>query len=182
MTESSIYKIPSPVDGDDPDGPVQVKAAADKIDAIKWLSRSLRPTTGVLTLLEDQTLTTSYVDAEAGAVDLIAKITPSVDSLLKIDAALIFQIAHEDSSFAEVFATIKVNAEADDANPVFARHYGGSGFIGTELHKIPVPGFWMPELKAGGERTVKIRVKKSSGAHVCKLLAGSRFAYTLYAV
>ena len=175
--KSAIYEFPSPEDSESPNGPAQIKALADKLDANQWKSRSLKPTTGVKQASGSAVLvlTTSYQDVAGTTLE----ITPDMNSTLRIWAVFGFQ-AQIVSGLEENYAYGIVNLDTVDQVTQFAQlgiaSQGitlGQGALATAL-----------SLSASVKHTIKLRARKSGGGGVAVLglqPLATHFVYDLVA-
>lgn len=178
--ESATYKIPSPEDGDVPNGPAQFKAQADKVDAIKWLSQNLKPTTGVVVPSEQLITTTSYQDLPGA----ILEITPVVASIILITATFDCILSYSESlgGFEQrILGTIKVDAAAEETNTAFFEANQSAALTGNRSHRATVSQVYRIALTAA-KHTIKMRAKQTVGTVTASVQEeGSRFIYQLVA-
>jgi hypothetical protein len=109
MPETPVNKLPFPEDEDAPDGPVQVGALADALDVLKWGSRNLKPTLGVIAATGDLTLENAYADVPGAVLE----ITPAVASLLAVVATFDLDL---NAGPSQGYGTISLDAA--DQTPV----------------------------------------------------------------
>lgn len=171
MPSTAVNALPFPEDKDAPDGPVQIKALADALDVLKWGSRNLKPTSGVLQATGNQALTNSFVNVTSAE----ATLTPAVASIL------------------EVYAVFAVGANAGEAQTA---GWGEGTLRLDSVDQTPVArGKWLNDLGAqavsgatcmqfyrlaltAAEHTLKMRVKGVNGFLIS---ADTRALYTLFA-
>jgi hypothetical protein len=165
--ESAVYKIPSPEDKDAPNGPAEFKAQADAIDAIKWLSRSLKPTIGVVQASEGFELPEAYKDVPGTTLEL----TPAVASTLLVVANWHFQTAAAGTILS---GTMSLNGV--DQTPTGLLTVGGSNAVYQT-----VPQVYALALPAE-KNTIKMRAKSSTKSVVYSLVAANtRYLYAMFA-
>lgn len=159
--ETSVNKIPFPLDADAPDGPTQIKALADLLDTLKWGSRNLKPVAGVKAAGGNLALTTSYQDVPETTLE----ITPAVASILKVIAIFNFQSI---VSTEEALGTVRVDA-VDQSQPALAE---GSGTF-AQVYAIPL---------TAAAHTIKLRAKVGAEGHTGECNGfGTQFLYELIA-
>jgi hypothetical protein len=100
---TAVNALPYPEDTDAPNGPAQIKALAEALDALKWGSRNLKPTLGVIAASGDLTLASGYEDVPGASVELPA---PAVASLLVVIATFNIDLA---SGPSEGYGTIRLD-------------------------------------------------------------------------
>lgn len=171
MGESTIYDLPYPEDADIPNGPAQIKALADKLDAMEWLSRSLAPTAGVKTMTgADLALSSSYQDAAGTTLE----ITPDTASALLVVS--FFRLFAEDlGQSLEAKGTINLNGSDQTREAIL----GGTGLTNDvktvgQVYALPLP--------SGEKHTIKARAKRAAGTDSGLLeTAGTAYLYALFA-
>jgi len=171
--ETSTYKFPSPEDSEAPNGPAQIKALADKLEATKWLSQSLKPTRGVKQASANLgPLTTSYQDVAGTTLE----ITPVVASIIRIWATFGMQGQQlEGIENNEVFGIVNLDGVDQTAqyawsNIIQKGEQIGSRSLVTEL------------ALTAAKHTIKLRAKKT-GAFATWFVIGAatHYAYDLVA-
>lgn len=87
MKETAVNKLPKPEDTDAPDGPTQIGLLADTLDVLKWGSRNLKPTAGIVYGTGGSVFMLTSMTDVPGAV---LEITPAVESKLLVTAVFDF--------------------------------------------------------------------------------------------
>lgn len=171
MPKTPIYEWPFPDDEDAPDGPAQMGAMAEAGDATKWLSRSLKPTTGLVSASADKSeIGESYEDL--GGTE--TKLTLPVKSFVLVTAVWQVQSTQIVSALT---ATMRFNSTDHAATAISFHGDATSGSLSDNITQI-----YREEL-AAGEHTLKMRVKASiAGLTTLKVLkAGTRYSYSVHA-
>lgn len=173
MKETAVNKLPYPEVADSPNGAAQIKALADALDVLKWGSRNLKPTMGVVQATSNLTLTESYADVAGGVLE----ITPAVASLLKITTIFRFTGVGEAGSGVSMVGTVKLDAAAEEARVAASNaHSGGAESQATvsQVHLLSL---------TAAKHTIKLRAKKFGGGGTTGLLvaADTCFMYELVA-
>lgn len=172
MGETSVNKLPYPTDANAPDGPTQIKALAEALDALKWGSRNLSPAAGLIQASEEKPVeNASYADIPGTTLE----ITPAVASLLIINATWTFSEASGGPTL-HLKGTIRLDSEDQTAAAQIGAIPEGSGFP----HSISMP--YVLALSAA-KHTIKMRARRDGGvAPSAKYAAGStRYSYLLLA-
>lgn len=149
MAETPVNKLPYPVDADIPNGPAQIKALADALDALKWGSRNLKPTAGVVQASESLSLSGAYQDVPGTSLE----ITPAVASILKVTAVFEFRAGEVTAEYA---GTMRLDAA--DQTPLALL-----GVSNVSPSKATVVQVYSLALTAA-LHTIKMRARRSSGA------------------
>lgn len=166
--------LPYPEDTDSPDGPAQIKALADALDVLKWGSRNLKPTVGVVGCSADLNLTNAYQDVPGTEL----KITPAVASTLLVVA-----------SFNFIFETVDGNYRAQgtmrlDSTDQEGRVANAGGLIKASID-TPVHGMQVYALAlTAAAHTLKMRAKydvRETGGNIRIQDLGTAFLYALVA-
>lgn len=179
MKETTVNKLPYPEDTDAPDGAAQIKALVDLLDTLKWGSRNLKPTLGLIQATTGATALESNFADVPGAV---LEITPDVASNLAIVTFADLEETGPTSTttIARPYSTIKLDAEADHSRWGTIQ----SGIIGNGTNITPfvrgtaVQGYVLA--LSAAKHTIKLRAKRS-GASGNVNGAGSGFLYLLAA-
>jgi hypothetical protein len=145
--ETSVNKIPFPLDADAPDGPTQIKALAELLDTLKWGSRNLKPTAGMLgPEIAPLELTGSYGDLPG----ITQEVTPAVASNIFVVGLFSMMELTAGGGIAE--GTLKLDA-TDQLGPTA---------FGTVLNTYTASA-WILSLSAE-KHTIKLRAKRSGGS------------------
>jgi len=159
--ETATYKFPSPEDSESPNGPAQIKALADKLEAVKWLSQSLKPTVGIKATNVTTALGTSYADIPNTTLE----ITPAVSSNLVVVLAP-WLIAPGNSTG---WAIINLDG-VDQERAAVATGGGSTGYTPSQVMILSL---------TAAKPTIKMRGKKEG--EVASTGVGSGYLYALFA-
>lgn len=146
---TTVNAIPYPEDADAPDGPVQIKALAELLDTLKWGSRNLKPTTGIVEATETLGLTGAYQDVKGTTLE----ITPAVASILKVTAVFEFRAGEAEARYE---GTMRLDAA--DQTPTARLNVAN-----VAPSSANIPQVYSLALTAA-LHTIKMRAKRSSGA------------------
>jgi hypothetical protein len=165
MKATTIWGIPYPEDTDPPDGPTQIKALADYLDTLKWGSRNLRTTDGIVAASGDLTLANGeWKDVPGASVE----IAPVVASKLKVTA--IFDLENNGSGLVE--GALALNGTRQSAHVL---HNQSSG-----LHRATLAQVFILTLPAE-KHTIKLQAQRI-GENTGKVEADhTRFLYEMVA-
>lgn len=163
MKTTAVNSIPYPEDSDPPAGPQQIQELADLLDTLKWGSRNLKPTAGIVAASEDLTLTTSYQDVPGATLE----ITPAVASKLLVTAVFAFS----ESSSGGASGTVNFNGEDQAIEARANADVSSASDTRAQVYSLDL---------AVEKNTIKLRAKYLGAKG--KALAGStRFLYQLVA-
>lgn len=174
--ETSVYKFPSPVDAEAPNGPAEFLALAEKLEATKWLSQSLKPTTGSKQATGSSlALTTSYQDI----TNTTLEITPVVASVIRIWAVFGFSALNLGAAPGEGKVVGTVGLDAVDQTAPLA---GGLQIGANSVFSGSFPANFSLALTAA-KHTIKLRAKKETGGPESALMvpAFTHYIYDLVA-
>jgi len=163
--ETSTYKFPSPEDSESPNGPAQIKALTDKLEATKWLSQSLKPTVGVKEASGSAALGTSYADVTGVKLE----ITPAVASNLLVVSVPSFTEVQE----GNVYAVLNVDGVVQSR----AAFMGGAAG-GVKQSASPAQAYVISLTAAA--HTIKMQAKREN-ASGSQIGIGSMILYALFA-
>lgn len=158
--ETSVNKIPYPKDADAPDGPTQIKALAELLDTLKWGSRNLKPTAGIIAGNEDLTLTTSYQDVPGAKLEYTPPVAVNLHILTVFDfLAESTTPEHEPGGEpGEAFGSVKLDSAAEQT-PLAKFDIDGLGRATvSQVHSLAL---------TAAAHTIKLRAKKGGGNAVC---------------
>lgn len=161
--ETATYKFPSPEDSESPNGPAQIKALADKLEAAKWLSQSLKPTVGVKATNVTTALGGSYADIPNTTLE----ITPAVSSNLVVVLAPWLLI----SGFSTGWAIVSLDGVDQERAAVLSGAGGSNSGTPTQVMILAL---------TAAKHTIKLRAKKE-GAESGSIGVGSGYLYALFA-
>lgn len=170
--ETSVNKIPYPIDADAPDGPTQIKALAELLDTLKWGSRNLKPTVGVKAASSPLVLGESFADISGAKWE----VTPNVASVAVIVAVWQAQITVGGS--ATVQGTVRL--DATDQTRVASTELLASESITQGPTLAMMTQIYVLALTAEAH-TVKLRAKKLAGSAASQVGTDSAFLYALLA-
>lgn len=187
---TTIHGLPYPEDADSPDGPAQIKALAEALDALKYGSRSLKPTALVAGASGTLSLTEAFQDVSG----MVIEVAPAVASILLVTAvfdleSIVGKAEWSGDSFqAEAYGTVKLNSGADQTRQATLLHIqsgkinpssGLGGADGAYTLRGTFSQTYALALTAGSH-TVKGRAKRNgNGKGNCKSnssLSGLLFA------
>lgn len=162
MKTTTNYGFDKPESSDSPDGASQIASVVDDLDAIAWLSRSVKLDAGIKAASEGLTLTETTQDVPGAKLE----ITPAVSSKL-----LVIPIFEVTGSAALSFAgTVKLDAAADEANA--ARLANTTIGTTTQVYVLSL---------SAGAHTVKLRAKRTNAEAATVSAPGTRFFHALFA-
>lgn len=172
--KSSVYEFPWPGDSQAPNGPLEFEELAKKADAVKWLSRSLKPVSGVrVGSGAIITLTGSYQDVTGTTLE----ITPEVASYIRINAVFGLNV-QENNAVAiptEALGTMSVDG-VDQTSPLANLSVlvpSTNAAVGAT-----VAAHYLLPLSAA-KHTIKMRAKKNTGENATIDPSLTCFSYDL---
>lgn len=180
MKETAVNKLPYPEDTDPPDGPGQIKALADVLDTLKYGSRNLKPSIGLVTGEAAEAFGTAntFVDVPGAKLE----ITPAVAGNLIVVTNLAVEATTTTITGGETFemqTSLKVDAEAELARVGL---YKFTGLTAPPLpFTISVMQFYVVPLTAA-KHTIQLRARRSAFGRRLNLPGNaSGFAHALFA-
>lgn len=156
------YEFPYLLESDIPDMGAGDKAVADKLQVVKWLSQSLKPTIGLKNSTSTLALTTSYQEVPGTKLE----ITPVVSSVL---AVVIVPVLFAEAG-TTAFATIKVDTTNESQTAEIGMNAQGT---------ITPAQVYLVSLSAA-KHTITMQAEKS-GSGSAQAQINSRLLYALFA-
>lgn len=171
--ETSVNKLSYPEDTDVPNAPAQLKSLAETLDTLKWGSRNLKPTIGVVYSTADVSLGTSYADITG----LSITVEPAVTSKLLVVASFRMKAVSPPASGGPAFpeASIKVDSEEESTNVgsvEVAEGTTGKPDYAVQMYAVSL---------ASGSHTIKGRGKRNTAGTGSEVKKGSALLYALFA-
>lgn len=165
---TTVNAIPYPEDTDAPDGPAQIKALAELLDTLKWGSRNLAPTVGMVNASGGLLLTESAVDVPGAVLE----ITPAVASKLLVVSSFRLMARNSGGASGSIWLDgVKSSKEC------------GVSLTGTTTgaaSSVSVPLYEVLTLTAA-KHTIKLRAQKEGTVECTLTASGTGFLYVLVA-
>lgn len=172
MTKTTtVNAIPYPEDTDAPNGPAQMKAMAELLDALKWPARNLKPTFGGDDGGEAGTLTLTEAFQSVGGVS--ATFTPAVTSRVLVLARFQFWVGNEGGA-ANIRASGVLRLDSTDqdtSRPAtlssVTSSAGGNEGVAWQLYRL--------NAVSAAEHTLTLRAKKETTITPGAAIAGQAY-------
>lgn len=164
--ETPLYKIPSPTDSDTPNAPAQYKAQADAIDAIKWLSQSVK-----LTTLEKKATATEVSETFADVAGMTFEITPVAASVLVLAVVPdLTKLTVGNTTFTGIVNVDGESTAASEARGLMQVRLGEAEF--NPAHLAVQPRILLIPMTAA-KHTVKVQARATRGGGGASAIVGA---------